>query len=198
MTERYLRGTYEPDEFNVDYDALEHLLIAIIDGFGDSGTDRRKRLRTAYEALTGMRVDRVDEPDSEIAKALAEYFRLEEETFENQELPEHGGPDLELTQDIDEFDDKAVYNLAVRAAAKFDDSEGNLVEYIYRRIKGTYRNKLIQSNALGYNAALAEQHYSYDKDSLDQLRADLTEVRRIMKRYNIPMKLEKSFWRLDR
>lgn len=198
MKKRYLRGICAPDEFNVDYDALEHLLISIIDGIGDTGTDRRIRLRTAYEALTGVRIDRVDEPDSEIAQALAEYFCLEEETFKNQEIPAHGGPDIETTEGTDEFDDKAVYNLAVRAAAQFDDKDANLVEYIYRRVKGTYRNKLIQNNPLGYNAALAEQHYSFEKESLEQLRADLSEVRRILKKYNLHMKLEKGFWRLNR
>jgi hypothetical protein len=200
MTKRYLPGAGEPGKYNVDYDALEHLLIAIIDGIGDTGTERRIRLRRAYEALTGVRIDRVDEPDSIIAQAMAEYFRQEEENFDHQVLPEFGGPELTEASDLKDFNDRAVYYLAKEAAKNFaeHDKDGNFAEYIYKRMKGTYRNQLLREDPLGYNTALAEQHYSFDKDLLHDLRADLTEIRRILKKYNIPMRLDRQFWRLKR
>ena len=199
MTERYLPGEGDSTKYHIEYDALEHLLIAIIDGVGDTGTERRIRLRNAYEALTGQKISRVDEPDSVIAQAMAEYFRLEDENFDQQVLPEFGGPEMTDDSNPKDFDDKAVYNLAVQAAEKFADTEEypNLAEYIYKRMKGTYRNQLLREDPLGYNTALADQHYFFEKDSLDTLRADLSEVRRILKKYNIPMKLGRQFWQLE-
>src|SRR6056297_378064 len=95
-----------PVDFNMEYDALEYLLISIIDANPDTGKERRLRLRDAYESLTGVRIERVDEPDSDISKAMFEYARLEDENFRNQDLPEVGGPTVETPDDEETFREK--------------------------------------------------------------------------------------------
>lgn len=200
MTEKKLRGTYKPDDYTVEYDALEHLLLGIIDAVGDTGMERKKRLRVAYEALTGVRIDRVDEPDSVAAKALAEYYRLEEQNFKNQEMPEFGGLTDEEIEANPELQEKSEHDLAHQAAKKFEDwdEKGNLWEYIYKRVQGRYNNQRIQRNPLGYTAAIVNQHYDFDKDALSEFHSDLTEVAKILDKYNIFMDLSSSFWRLQR
>ena len=199
MTEKNLRGTYKPDDYTVDYDALEHLLLGIIDAVRDTGMERKKRLRVAYEALTGVRIDRVDEPDSVDAKALAEYYRLEEENFRNQELPEFGGPTDEEIEANSGLEEKSEHDLAHQAAKKFEDwdEKGNLWEPIYKRVQGRYNNQRIQRNPLGYTAAVVHQHYDFDSEALSELHSDLTDVAAILSKHNILMDLSPSFWRLQ-
>jgi hypothetical protein len=187
-----------PVDFRMEYDALEYLLVAIIDAYPHPTKDRRTRLRDAYENLIGVRIDRVDEPDSDISQAMFEYARLEEETFDNQVLPEFGGPERNTPEDQERLKERTPHHIAQEVAEMFEDRDptGNLPEYIYKRAMQSYRNKLIRGEPVEYAVALRDRYSDYNPDTEQQIYHDLTEVQRILDQYQIAMDLDRPFWRL--
>jgi len=184
------------EDFCIDYDPLEYLLIALIDAKPGLQKSRRNRLRDAYQNVTGDRRDRADEPDIDIAKAMYEYERCDEEDNINQLKPEHGGPIIETEEDERRYREKTTHGLACAAADAYGDRKGNMPEYVYKRVKGTYRNKLIQEDPNAYLNALHARYALYDRAKEKQLFEDLKRVAEILGRHGIDMDLTRAFWRV--
>ena len=70
-------------EFEIEYTPLELLLLALIDGSGETDKHRTKRLIHAHELITGVEMVRVDEPHSIMAKAVFELMRRDLENRDN-------------------------------------------------------------------------------------------------------------------
>lgn len=183
-------------DFCVDYDPLEYLLISLIDAHKSSKKGRKNRLRDAYQNIVGVRRERVDEPDSDIAKAMFEYFRLESENYTNQLKPEHGGPVVETPEDEMRYHEKTSHGLSTEAATQFEDERGNRLEYIYRRASGTYNNKKIRNDPEAYRYALRARFRLYSKSKEKELFDDLSKVAKILERHGISMNLSRAFWRI--
>lgn len=186
------------DPFYVDYDPLEYLLIALIDARFPPDKTRPKRLQDAYFALTGKKRERVDEPDSTIAKAMFEYYRRDNENRKNQLKPENGGPVIRGPEDELLYKEKTMHRLAAETADKFsdEDADGNLQDYIYKRARGKYRNSKIEFDPYGYVDSIWDRYYKFDQAKERALFSDLEEMAKILERHGVAMDLSRAFWRL--
>lgn len=189
-------GGEAAEELGVEYNPLEYLLIALIDSNQFEDKQRRNRLRDAYKNITGTARKRADEPDSNVSKALFEYARLQEENYNNQLKLEHGGPEILSDEDENRFKEKTMHRLASLVAEKYPDENGNIHEYIYKRLTGQYGNKVVKEDPGSYQHALWARHQLYDAEAELKLFKDLERVAEILKPHGIHMDLRKAFWRI--
>ena len=144
-------------QFAVDYDPLEYLLIGLIDAKPSTSIKREKRLQTAYEAITGLKRNRVDGPDSEIAKAMFEAIKQQGIDYRNQLKPEYGGP----VNHKDVFKERDDHMIANQISENSDNGSGNYLEYIFKRLRSKYNVKAIQQDSNGYYNAVWARYALY-------------------------------------
>ena len=185
------------EKFHMEYDSLEYLLLSLIDANDHPKESRAKRLQKAYYYLLGEKKERVDLPDSDISKGLFEYAKNRETNYNNQLKPEHGGPTITCEADEKLYAEKTQHKLASEIAEEYEDQDGNFHEYIYKRIQGKYRNRLIREDPNGHFFGLLERFSAYDETQEKALFDDLKQVAQILEKHGIAMKVEQPFWRLQ-
>jgi hypothetical protein len=185
------------EEFCVEYDPLEYLLVCIMDGARKrKDRPRQTNLTRAYEAITGLHRERVDLPDSEVGVALAEYMRQDELNRENQLIPEEGGPTVVTVEDEHTYRELQVNGIAKLAVESAGDLSGNLLGYVSERVLGTYRNDLLQDDPEGYWSAQFARYVLHDRAAERQLYADMKAIAAILEKHGVKLDLTRPFWRV--
>ena len=93
-----------------------------------------------------------------ISQAMFEYALLEEETFDYQLLPEFGGPNIESKEDEEKYAEKTTNKLSETVTRMFSVKDGIMAEYIFKRARQRYTNKMIQNAPVGYANALRDRY----------------------------------------
>ena len=179
------------EQFNAEYDSLEYLLVAIMDGARrQKDRARQTNLAAAYKALTGKDRKRVDTPDSEVGMALVEYMYQGEINQDNYTEPEFGG-----TNNANERPYLEVNGVANLAVVTVGERSGNLLPYVSERIHGTYKNKMLQADPEGYWQAQLARYRLHDRKSEAEFYKDMATVAGLLRKHKIELDLSRPFWR---
>lgn len=179
-------------EFEIEYTPLELLLMALIDGAGETDKHRSKRLSQTHELLTGIEMVRVDDPHSIMARAVFDMMLRDRENRDNQIAEAHGGPKITSPDDLKRYEETNYFALANDI---FPDDE-DTARSLYRRANGTYDHALVKASPIGYVDAIRAWAWDYDERAESELRRDFIEVARILGKHGITMDLSRLFSRL--
>lgn len=180
-------------ELRIDYDPLEMLLICLIDGHKNSYKIRKNKLCDSYRDITGRRIVRPDEPDSEMAKALFKVIQAEAKMREAQDVYDRdGNKKSEELVAVEDQEEETLYALA----REIYPQGTNELEYLKQRIIGTLNHKIVSENPNRYMLAVQAWGWWYDREEEIQLFKDMKQIAEILAKYDVPMKLDKAFWRV--
>ncbi|MEO0637834.1 MAG: hypothetical protein AAFY73_14445 [Pseudomonadota bacterium] len=191
------------DELNLEYDALEYLLISLIDAHPRVKPSRAARLNSAYKAITGQTRPRPDEPDSILSQAIQRFLEMQDADYDRQLRADLGGPNNPISDDDGKTEHELAHAVADQlTAVDLYDLDAvtyeRLFEHVYRRIRAKKKVKLITDDPDRYLHAIRGRVEFYDPEREERLFDDLSRVADILKRHGIELEIGKPFWRLER
>lgn len=182
-------------DLNLEYSPLEALLACIMDAHSlDLSRSRKTRLRDALRALTDVTSERVDEPDSAIARGLHRMAELAYEDYVAQLLPEAGGPDLREGEELPQ--ERSVNQLARQACDDLGLLREANEEILRKKYTATYGKFRSAGERQAYFAAQgAARLLDFDAAREARVLADFRQVAEILARQGIGLRLDQVFWR---